>query len=152
MIAHFPETEIRIPFLYSTFYFLFICSLFVLEGIFLFVPTQIFIPFKWQSKRCLSGGLIPSLILSSLFDIYHWTCSRPENIWNTARCVLNINQAINHLTKDQKEIHVLYHVTGMTFPLFLNKWFLITINNINIISCCIILLITLTLLVVVLYH
>ena len=150
MTAHFPETEIRIPFLYSAFHFLFCCSLFVLECIFLFVHTQIFIHFNGSKKLFIRvDSYLPSFYL---VFIYHWTCSRPEDVWNTARVVLSINQAINHVIRDQKRINILYHVTGMTIPLFLNKLFLITINNINRISICILLLIALTELVLVLYY
>ena len=150
MTAHFPETEIRMRFLYSAFHFLFCCSLFVLEGIFLFVPTQIFIHFN--GSKMLLIRVDSSVPLFYMVFIYHWTCSRPENIWNTARMVLSINQAINHLIRDQKRINVLQHVTVMTFHLFFNKLFLITINNINKISSCILLFITLTEFVLVFYY
>jgi len=75
--------------------------------------------FQWQSK--LVNQVDSSLPSFCVVFIYHWTCSRPQYIWNTTRVVLNINQAINHLTRDQKRINVLYHVTRMTLPLFLNK-------------------------------
>jgi hypothetical protein len=142
MTTHILETEIPIPFLYSAFHFLLCCSLLVLEGIFLFVPTYIFIHFNGSKKLLIR--LDSSLPSFYLFFIYHWTCSRPNDIWNTARLVLSFNQAINHLIIDQNRINVVYHVTGITFPLFLNTLFLITTNNYNIISSCIVLLITLT--------
>jgi hypothetical protein len=71
MTVHFTETEILIPFLYSAFLFLFCCSLFVLEWIFLFVPTQIFIHVNGSKKLPIRmDSSLPSFYLV-LYIIEH---------------------------------------------------------------------------------